>query len=105
MMMQQPRLHGGVDMITALIKPIDSFGFNNLHIFLNLDMIEVDLPSYEGKPIPFKEALAVRLNLFKPSLVRVQDFLEKRPQRLLPRINDLVHKLKESGKTAYLIYG
>ncbi|GKB08721.1 hypothetical protein Tco_0837033 [Tanacetum coccineum] len=33
------------------------------------------------KPVPFKEALAMKLDLFKPSLVRVHDFLEKSPPR------------------------
>ncbi|GJW78487.1 phosphoserine phosphatase, chloroplastic [Tanacetum coccineum] len=46
-----------------------------------------------GGSVPFEEALAARLDLFKPSLA------------LCRRINDLVQKLKESGKTAYLISG
>ncbi|GKA56419.1 phosphoserine phosphatase, chloroplastic [Tanacetum coccineum] len=58
-----------------------------------------------GGSVPFEEALAVRLDLFKPSLARVQDFLEKRPPRLSPGIHELVQKLKESGKTVYLISG
>lgn len=31
--------------------------------------------------VPFEEALAARLSLFKPSLSQIQDFLEKRPPR------------------------
>ena len=34
-----------------------------------------------GGSVPFEEALAARLSLFKPSLAHVQDFLEKRPPR------------------------
>ncbi|RVW32857.1 Phosphoserine phosphatase, chloroplastic [Vitis vinifera] len=34
-----------------------------------------------GGSVPFEEALAARLSLFKPSLSQVQDFLEKRPPR------------------------
>ncbi|XP_076930624.1 phosphoserine phosphatase, chloroplastic-like [Bidens hawaiensis] len=58
-----------------------------------------------GGSVPFEEALAARLDLFKPSLSTIQDFLEKRPPRLSPGINELVQKLKESGKTVYLISG
>ncbi|KAM7279235.1 hypothetical protein ACFE04_006369 [Oxalis oulophora] len=58
-----------------------------------------------GGSVPFEEALAARLSLFKPSLSKVQDFLEKRPPRLSPGIDDLVKKLKASGKDVYLISG
>ncbi|GJU94388.1 phosphoserine phosphatase, chloroplastic [Tanacetum coccineum] len=58
-----------------------------------------------GGSVPFEEALAARLDLFKPSLACVQDFLEKRPPRLSAGIHELVQKLKESGKTVYLISG
>nr|GEY51308.1 phosphoserine phosphatase, chloroplastic isoform X1 [Tanacetum cinerariifolium] len=34
-----------------------------------------------GVPLPFEKSLASRLDLFKPLLSRVQDFLEKRTQR------------------------
>nr|GEX98101.1 phosphoserine phosphatase, chloroplastic [Tanacetum cinerariifolium] len=34
-----------------------------------------------GGSVPFKEALAVRLGLFKPSLARAQDFFQKRHPR------------------------
>ncbi|PWA68111.1 3-phosphoserine phosphatase [Artemisia annua] len=55
--------------------------------------------------VPFEKALADILDHFKPSLAGDQDFLEKRPPRLSPGINDLVQKLKERGKKAYLISG
>ncbi|KAI7746182.1 hypothetical protein M8C21_016260 [Ambrosia artemisiifolia] len=58
-----------------------------------------------GGSVPFEEALAARLDLFKPSSSTVQDFLEKRPPRLSPGIMELVQKLKESGKAVYLISG
>ncbi|KAL8230736.1 hypothetical protein R6Q57_000520 [Mikania cordata] len=58
-----------------------------------------------GGSVPFEKALAARLDLFKPSLSIIQDFLEKRPPRLSPGIMELVQKLKESGKTVYLISG
>lgn len=34
-----------------------------------------------GGSVPFEEALAARLSLFKPSLSQVQDFLEQKPPR------------------------
>ncbi|CAA7056859.1 unnamed protein product [Microthlaspi erraticum] len=34
-----------------------------------------------GGSVPFEEALAARLSLFKPSLSKVEEFLEKRPPR------------------------
>ncbi|KAI3685825.1 hypothetical protein L6452_35084 [Arctium lappa] len=58
-----------------------------------------------GLLVPFEEALAARLSLFKLSLSQVQDFLEKRPPTLSPGIKELVQKLKESSKTVYLISG
>ncbi|CAH1438729.1 unnamed protein product [Lactuca virosa] len=58
-----------------------------------------------GGSVPFEEALATRLSLFKPSLSTVEDFLEKRPPKLSPGIMELVEKLKGSGKDVYLISG
>ncbi|KAJ7956469.1 Phosphoserine phosphatase chloroplastic [Quillaja saponaria] len=55
--------------------------------------------------VPFEDALAARLSLFSPSLSQVQDFLEKRPPRLSPGIDELVGKLKSNHKTVYLISG
>ncbi|KAG5234056.1 3-PHOSPHOSERINE PHOSPHATASE family protein [Salix suchowensis] len=34
-----------------------------------------------GGSVPFEEALAARLSLFKPSLLQVQEFLETRPPK------------------------
>jgi hypothetical protein len=34
-----------------------------------------------GGSVPFEEALAARLSLFKPSLPQVQEFLETRPPK------------------------
>lgn len=58
-----------------------------------------------GGSVPFEEALAARLSLFKPSLSQVQDFLEKRPPRISPGIDELVQKLKSTGTEVYLISG
>ncbi|KAG7955060.1 hypothetical protein I3843_11G052000 [Carya illinoinensis] len=55
--------------------------------------------------VPFEEALAARLALFNPSFAQVQDFLEKRPPRLSPGIDELVKMLKANNTTVYLISG
>ena len=34
-----------------------------------------------GGSVPFEEALAARLSLFKPSLSKVEEYLQKRPPR------------------------
>ncbi|KAF3784558.1 Phosphoserine phosphatase [Nymphaea thermarum] len=58
-----------------------------------------------GGSVPFEEALAARLNLFKPSLAQVNDFLIKKPPRLSPGIADLMKKLKAENINVYLISG
>lgn len=55
--------------------------------------------------VPFEEALAARLSLFNPSLSQVQDFLEKRPPRISPGIEELIKKLKAKNTNVYLISG
>ncbi|XP_050223288.1 phosphoserine phosphatase, chloroplastic isoform X2 [Mercurialis annua] len=55
--------------------------------------------------VPFEEALAARLSLFKPSLSQVHDYLEKRPPKLSPGIDELIQKLKAKDKTVYFISG
>ncbi|XP_021893283.1 phosphoserine phosphatase, chloroplastic [Carica papaya] len=58
-----------------------------------------------GGSVPFEEALAARLSLFKPSLCQVQDFLEKRPPRISPGIEELVKRMKANNASVYLISG
>ncbi|XP_021633962.1 phosphoserine phosphatase, chloroplastic isoform X2 [Manihot esculenta] len=58
-----------------------------------------------GGSVPFEEALAARLSLFKPSLSQVQDFLEKNPPKISPGIDELVKKLKAKNTNVYLISG
>lgn len=55
--------------------------------------------------VPFEEALAARLSLFNPSLSQVQDFLEKRPPRISPGIEELIKKLRAKNTNVYLISG
>ncbi|EOA19198.1 hypothetical protein CARUB_v10007876mg [Capsella rubella] len=58
-----------------------------------------------GGSVPFEEALAARLSLFKPSLAKVEEYLEKRPPRLSPGIEELVKKLRANNIDVYLISG
>ncbi|MBA0757328.1 hypothetical protein Gotri_020434 [Gossypium trilobum] len=58
-----------------------------------------------GGSVPFEEALSARLSLFKPSLTQVQDFLDKRPPRISPGIEELVKKLMARNTDVYLISG
>ncbi|KAL5544620.1 hypothetical protein UlMin_008404 [Ulmus minor] len=55
--------------------------------------------------VPFQDALAARLSLFNPSLSQVEEFLEKKPPRLSPGIDELVNKLKAKNTDVYLISG
>ncbi|KAL0697892.1 hypothetical protein Bca4012_054014 [Brassica carinata] len=58
-----------------------------------------------GGSVPFEEALAARLSLFKPSLSKVDEYLEKTPPRLSPGIDELVKKLRANKIDVYLISG
>ncbi|XP_033128136.1 phosphoserine phosphatase, chloroplastic isoform X2 [Brassica rapa] len=58
-----------------------------------------------GGSVPFEEALAARLSLFKPSLSKVEEYLQKRPPRLSPGIEELVKKLRANKIDVYLISG
>lgn len=58
-----------------------------------------------GGSVPFEEALAARLSLFKPSLSKVEEYLAKRPPRLSPGIEELVKKLRANKIDVYLISG
>eukprot|EP00262_Sarcandra_glabra_P006125 TRINITY_DN1822_c0_g2_i1.p1 TRINITY_DN1822_c0_g2~~TRINITY_DN1822_c0_g2_i1.p1 ORF type:complete len:296 (-),score=47.91 TRINITY_DN1822_c0_g2_i1:90-977(-) len=55
--------------------------------------------------VPFEEALAARLSLFKPSLPQVHDFLNKKPPRISPSISELIKKLKANDTVVCLISG
>lgn len=55
--------------------------------------------------VPFEEALAARLALFKPSSSTVSEYLSKNPPRLTPGIVDLVSALHTRGIDVYLVSG
>lgn len=48
-----------------------------------------------GGSVPFEEALAARLSLFKPSLSQLQNFLEQKPPRYDRRLADIVKRLEQ----------
>ncbi|XP_018449166.1 phosphoserine phosphatase, chloroplastic-like isoform X3 [Raphanus sativus] len=58
-----------------------------------------------GGSVPFEEALAARLSLFKPCLSKVDEYLQKTPPRLSPGIEELVKKLRANKIDVYLISG
>lgn len=58
-----------------------------------------------GGNMTFQEALKKRLDIIRPSVSQVQDFLDKFPVRLTPGISELVKALQERGVTVYLVSG
>ncbi|XP_027907820.1 phosphoserine phosphatase, chloroplastic-like isoform X3 [Vigna unguiculata] len=58
-----------------------------------------------GGSVPFEEALAARLSLFNPSWSQLQNFLQQKPPRISPGIEELVQKLKANGIDVYLVSG
>lgn len=55
--------------------------------------------------VPFEEALAARLSLFKPSLYQVNECMEKRPPRISPGIAKLIKRLRAKNVDIYLVSG
>lgn len=58
-----------------------------------------------GGSVSFQDALAARLNIFKPSAGDVASFLANNPPRLSPGIKELVKKIRSRGAAVYLISG
>ncbi|PWA69520.1 3-PHOSPHOSERINE PHOSPHATASE family protein [Artemisia annua] len=71
------------------LAPICTTIMGTVDVFVNSTCIS---RSMSGS-VPLEKTLAARLDLFKPSLPRVHEFLEKRPQRVSHGVNDIVHKL------------
>ncbi|KAF4528580.1 hypothetical protein B566_EDAN015728 [Ephemera danica] len=53
----------------------------------------------------FREALALRLNIIKPSLNQMRDLIRTRPPRLTPGIRELISALQHRKIPVYLISG
>lgn len=58
-----------------------------------------------GGSVPFEDALAARLLLFKPSLKDVEKFLASYPPKITPGVEELVKQLHSKEKAVYLISG
>eukprot|EP00899_Mesostigma_viride_P000127 jgi/Mesvir1/10114/Mv16833-RA.1 len=58
-----------------------------------------------GGSMEFREALAARLNLFRPSKSILEDFLRKNPPKLSPGIKELISTLQARGTCVYLVSG
>ncbi|XP_041979198.1 phosphoserine phosphatase isoform X2 [Aricia agestis] len=58
-----------------------------------------------GGTMTFQEALKKRLDIIRPSVSQIREFLEKFPVHLTPRVKQLVHKLQERGVAVYLVSG
>jgi len=58
-----------------------------------------------GGAVPFEDALAARLALFRPSVRTLAKFLDTRPPRLSKGILELVSKLHSRGTDVYLVSG
>ncbi|KAJ7542371.1 hypothetical protein O6H91_10G103400 [Diphasiastrum complanatum] len=58
-----------------------------------------------GGSVRFEDALAARLDLIRPSLSDLKNFLASKPPKLSPGIQDLVKRLHARGTNVYLISG
>jgi len=58
-----------------------------------------------GGAVPFEDALAARLELFRPSVTTLAKFLDSRPPKLSKGIRELVEKLQSRGTEVYLVSG
>uniref|UniRef100_A0A2S2R327 Phosphoserine phosphatase n=1 Tax=Sipha flava TaxID=143950 RepID=A0A2S2R327_9HEMI len=53
----------------------------------------------------FREALAARLQIIKPSLQQIRDFIKEHPFHLTPGIRELIQLLQQKNIPVYLISG
>ncbi|CAN6467353.1 unnamed protein product [Victoria cruziana] len=58
-----------------------------------------------GGSVSLQEALSARLNIFKPSLAQLNDFIRNRPPRLSHGIPEVVKKLRDMDVEVYLVSG
>ncbi|KAJ6887548.1 phosphoserine phosphatase [Populus alba x Populus x berolinensis] len=78
----------------------------NLQSFVELErLLQIGLQEQWVVLFPLRRPWLPRLSLFKPSLPQVQEFLETRPPKISPGINELVKKLKAKNTNVYLISG
>ncbi|KAG8042760.1 hypothetical protein G9C98_005400 [Cotesia typhae] len=53
----------------------------------------------------FQQSLTVRLNIIRPSLEQIKQFIKIHPPKLTPGIKELVDKLHEKNKKVFLVSG
>ncbi|CAH0715367.1 unnamed protein product, partial [Brenthis ino] len=58
-----------------------------------------------GGSMTFQEALKKRLDIIRPNVSQIREFLEKTPIHLTPGISELVKVLHEKGVNVYLVSG
>uniref|UniRef100_A0A1B6I462 Phosphoserine phosphatase n=2 Tax=Homalodisca liturata TaxID=320908 RepID=A0A1B6I462_9HEMI len=58
-----------------------------------------------GGSMGFREALTARLNIIRPTMTQVRDFIRTRPPRLTPGIKKLVECLHQRSIPVYLVSG
>ncbi|XP_078681351.1 phosphoserine phosphatase-like isoform X2 [Branchiostoma floridae x Branchiostoma belcheri] len=58
-----------------------------------------------GNGMSFREALTLRLDLFKPSLQTVQKFVQDHPPKLTPGVKEVISLLQKRGTAVYLVSG
>ncbi|XP_034831914.1 phosphoserine phosphatase isoform X2 [Maniola hyperantus] len=58
-----------------------------------------------GGSMTFQEALKKRLDIIRPSVSQIREFIEIFPNHLTPGITELVKTLHERGVTVYLVSG
>ncbi|XP_053610158.1 phosphoserine phosphatase isoform X2 [Plodia interpunctella] len=58
-----------------------------------------------GGSMTFQEALKKRLDIIRPSVSQIKEFVEKFPVQLTPGISQLVKELHERGVAVYLVSG
>ncbi|KAL0803281.1 hypothetical protein ABMA28_017236 [Loxostege sticticalis] len=58
-----------------------------------------------GGSMTFQEALKKRLDIIRPSVSQIREYLEKFPVHLTPGVSQLVKELHERGVAVYLVSG
>lgn len=58
-----------------------------------------------GGGMDFRQALALRLDLIRPTSTQMRNFIFHQKQRLTPYVKELIHELHKQEKEVYLISG
>ncbi|KAL1132058.1 hypothetical protein AAG570_010016 [Ranatra chinensis] len=88
-----------VDSTVIMEEAIDE-----LAKFCNKDVTAMTKEAMRGS-MDFREALTARLNIIRPSMAQIRDFIRTRPPRLSSGVKKLVDCLHNRGVAIYLISG